>query len=74
MSERRPSVADAAGTAANEDLIRRLVEQVERTYETDGRAGAVAWVTDRLRRLDTATLQALAIEREVDADEPEREK
>ena len=62
------------GTAADEELIRRLVDQVERTYEVEGRAGAMASVTDMLRRLDPATLQALAVEREVDAEEPELEK
>jgi len=66
--------AAAEGTAADEELIRRLVEQVQRTYETDGRAGALASVTDMLRRLDPATLAALALEREVDAEEPEPEK
>lgn len=74
MTERHRPKAALEGTAADEELIRLLVEQVERTYETDGRAGAMASVTDMLRRLDPATLQALAVSREVDAEELEPEK
>jgi len=74
MTEKHLPRAAAEGTAADEELIRRLVEQVERTYETEGRAGALASVTDMLRRLDPATLAALALEREVDAEELEPEK
>lgn len=74
MTERHMPKAALAGTAADEELIRQLVEQVERTFDAEGRAMAMASVTDMLRRLDPATLQALAIEREVDAEEVEREK
>ena len=73
MTDRHRPRAALEGTAVDEELIRRLVEQVARTYETDGRAGALASVTDMLRRLDPATLQALALSREVDAEEPEPE-
>jgi hypothetical protein len=73
MTERHLPRAALEGTAEDEELIRRLVDQVERTYEADGRAGALASVTDMLRRLDPATLQALAISREVDAEELEPE-
>jgi hypothetical protein len=74
MMERHMPKDALEGTAADENLIRQLVEQVDRTFDTEGRAKAMASVTDMLRRLDPATLQALAIEREVDAEEPELEK
>jgi hypothetical protein len=74
MTERHMPRAALEGTAADEELIRQLVEQVERTFDDEGRAKAMASVIDMLRRLDPATLQALAIEREVDAEEPELEK
>jgi hypothetical protein len=74
MTERHMPRAAVEGSAADEEVIRQLVEQVERTFDTEGRAMAMASVTDMLRRLDPATLQALAIEREVDAEEPELEK
>jgi ribosomal 50S subunit-associated protein YjgA (DUF615 family) len=67
MTERHIPTAALEGTAADEELIRQLVEQVERTFDTEGRARAMASVTDMLRRLDPATLQALAIQREMDA-------
>lgn len=60
-------------TDASEALVAALVEQMERTFETDGRAGALAAMADLLRRLDPATLEALAVQREVDAEEPDRE-
>ena len=74
MTERHMPRAALEGTAADEELIRPLVEQVERTFDDEGRAKAMASVIDMLRRLDPATLKALAIEREVDAEEVEREK
>jgi hypothetical protein len=74
MTQRHTPRAALEGTAADEETIRQLVEQVERTFDTEGRAKAMASVTDMLRRLDPATLKALAIEREVDAVEEEREK
>ena len=74
MTERHMPRAALEGTAADEELIRQLVEQVERTFDNEGRAKAMASVIDMLRRLDPATLKALAIEREVDAEEVEREK
>mgnify|MGYP006359174815 CR=1 FL=1 len=74
MTERHMPRAAVEGSAADEEVIRQLVEQVERTFDTEGRAMAMASVTDMLRRLDPATLKALAIEREVDAEEPELEK
>lgn len=74
MTERHMPKAALEGTAADEELIRQLVEQVERTFDSEGRAKAMASVTDMLRRLDPATLKALAIERELDAEEVEREK
>jgi hypothetical protein len=74
MTERHMPRAALEGTAADEELIRQLVEQVERTFDDEGRAKAMASVIDMLRRLDPATLKALAIEREVDAEEVEREK
>jgi hypothetical protein len=73
MTQRHMPKAALEGTAADEETIRQLVEQVERTFDTEGRAKAMASVTDMLRRLDPATLKALAIEREVDAVEEERE-
>jgi hypothetical protein len=73
MTERHMPKAAREGTGADEALIRQLVEQVERTFDIEGRAKAMASVTDMLRRLDPATLKALAIEREVDAEEVERE-
>jgi hypothetical protein len=74
MTERHQRRAALEGTAADEELIRQLVEQVERTFDIQGRASAMASVTDMLRRLDPATLKALAIEREVDAEEAGPEK
>jgi hypothetical protein len=74
MTERHQPRAALEGTAGDEELIRQLVEQVERTFDIEGRASAMASVTDMLRRLDPATLKALAIEREVDAEEAEPEK
>jgi hypothetical protein len=74
MTERHQPRAALEGTVADEELIRQLVEQVERTFDIEGRASAMASVTDMLRRLDPATLKALAIEREVDAEEVEPEK
>jgi hypothetical protein len=73
MSDKHLPKAAVEGTAADEDLIRQLVDQVERTFDSGGRAGALASVTDMLRRLDPATLKALAVEREVDAQELEPE-
>ena len=74
MTDKHLPRAALEGTAADEELIRQLVEQVERTFDIEGRASAMASVTDMLRRLDPATLKALALEREVDAEELEPEK
>jgi hypothetical protein len=74
MTQHHIPRAALESTAGDEGIIRQLVEQVERTFDTEGRAKAMAAVTDMLRRLDPATLKALAIEREVDAEEVERDK
>jgi len=73
MTKRHHPRAALEGTAADEELIRQLVQQVERTFDIEGRASALASVTDMLRRLDPATLKTLAVEREVDAEELEPE-
>lgn len=74
MTDKHLPRAALEGTAADEELIRQLVQQVERTFDIEGRASAMASVTDMLRRLDPATLKALSVEREVDAEELEPEK
>jgi hypothetical protein len=74
MTDRHLPKGALERTETDEQVIRRLVEQIDRTYETDGRASALQAVTDMLRRLDSATIQALGVEREVDAEELERER
>ncbi|MCU0621976.1 MAG: hypothetical protein MUC69_10790 [Gemmatimonadales bacterium] len=74
MTSPHRGTARDAGVDANEALIRRVVEQVERTFETEGRAAALAAVTDLLRRLEPATLHVLAQQRETEAEELERER
>ncbi len=54
--ESKSSVADFV---SREHLVRLLVEQIERTFATEGRDQALQEVAHMLRRLDEAALRAL---------------
>jgi hypothetical protein len=46
--------------ASRQHLLRRLLEQLERTFTTEGQESALAVVTDLLERLDDDALRAYA--------------
>lgn len=52
----KPSEADLV---SREHLVRLLIEQVERTFSTEGSNRALYELGNLLRRLDEATLRAL---------------
>jgi hypothetical protein len=51
--------ATEAGTIAHEHLVRLLLEQIERTFETGGRDEGLRRVGAMLRLLDASALRAL---------------
>ena len=74
MTDRHLPKGQLERTEADEEVIRRLVEQIDRTFETDGRTSALDSLTRMLRHLDSETLQALGLQREVDMEEIDRER
>jgi len=56
---KRPTTAESRA-ASRQHLLRLLVEQVERTFTTEGHEGALRIVTDLLERLDENALRAYA--------------
>jgi len=50
------------GAAARQHLLRRLLEQVERTFTMEGCPAALRMVTDLLERLDDDALRGYAYE------------
>jgi hypothetical protein len=56
---KRPTTAETQA-ASRQHLLRLLVEQVERTFTTEGHVGALQIVTDLLERLDDDALRAYA--------------
>lgn len=67
------------GTAASrQHLVRRLLEQLERTFTTEGHEAALSVVTDLLGRLDDDGLRAYAYQQgirsedEFEGAEPDR--
>ncbi len=60
--------------ATQEDLVQRLVRQLDRTFIAEGRGRGLEAVAALLRQVDRATLEAMAVDRELDAEEPEREE
>ena len=53
------SKSSEADFISHEHLVRLLVEQIERTFATDGRDHALQKIADMLRGLDEAALHAL---------------
>jgi hypothetical protein len=53
------SKSSEADFVSRDHLIRLLVQQIERTFATDGRDQALHEVADMLRGLDEAALRAL---------------
>jgi hypothetical protein len=51
--------AEEADLVSREHLVRLLVEQVERTFSTEGSRRALHELGNLLRRLDESTLRAL---------------
>ena len=53
------SKSSEADFISRDHLVRLLVQQIERTFATDGRDQALQDVADMLRELDEAALRAL---------------
>jgi precorrin-6B methylase 1 len=51
-----------ADVISREHLVRLLLEQIERTFATDGRDQALQQIAAMLRRLDQSALRALVYE------------
>lgn len=51
--------AQEADLVSREHLVRLLIEQVERTFSTEGSNKALHELSNLLRRLDESTLRAL---------------
>jgi hypothetical protein len=49
-----------ASTASRQHLLRRLLEQLERTFSTEGYPAALRMVTELLERLDDDALRGYA--------------
>lgn len=56
----RPAPMTEALAISRQHLLRRLVEQLDRTFTTEGQASALQVVTDLLERLDDDELRAYA--------------
>ncbi|HEU5303233.1 MAG TPA: hypothetical protein VFU40_01205 [Gemmatimonadales bacterium] len=56
------SKASEADIISREHLVRVLLEQIERTFATDGRDKALQHIAGMLRRLDETALRALVYE------------
>jgi hypothetical protein len=56
----KPTKPAEARIVADEHLVRLLLEQMERTFNTEGQEAALRWVGDLLRRLDDASLREYA--------------
>jgi hypothetical protein len=56
----RPGKPAEAEAVAKEHLVRLLLEQVDRTFSTEGHAAGLQRVGDLLRRLDAAALREYA--------------
>jgi hypothetical protein len=69
------SKASEADIVSREHLVRVLLEQIERTFATDGRHKALEQIAVMLRRLDEPSLRALVYEQglveESELSEPE---
>jgi hypothetical protein len=59
LTMRAPKAAESAAIA-REHLTRLLLEQMERTYGTEGQPGMTRMVTGLLRRLDDSALRDYA--------------
>jgi len=62
--------AQEADLVSRQHLVRLLLEQVERTFSTEGSQQALLELGNLLRRLDESTLRAL-VQRQGAADEDE---
>jgi hypothetical protein len=56
----RPSKASESAAIGREHLTRLLLEQMERTYGTEGQPGLTRMVTELLRRLNDSALREYA--------------
>jgi hypothetical protein len=56
----KPIPTTEALAASRQHLLRRLLEQVERTFTTEGHEAALGVVTELLERLDDDALRAYA--------------
>lgn len=58
----KPTPSTEALAISRQHLLRRLLEQLERTFTTEGQETALRVVTDLLERLDDEALRAYAYE------------
>ena len=56
----KPTKPAEAATVAKEHLVRLLLEQLDRTFTTEGQEAGVRWVGQLLRRLDDVALREYA--------------
>jgi hypothetical protein len=56
---KHPSKASEADLISREHLVRLLLEQIERTFVTDGKDQALQQIAAMLRRLDERALRGL---------------
>lgn len=75
---KRPlSKASEADIISREHLVRRLLEQIGRTFDVDGKDQALQEIAAMLRRLDQGALRALVFEQglqgEDELSEPEND-
>ena len=56
----RPTKAAESAAIGREHLTRLLLEQMERTYGTEGQPGMTRMITELLRRLDDSALRDYA--------------
>lgn len=71
------SRADEAASIDRQHLTRLLLEQIERTYDNEGRAGVIGLVEEILGRLDDRGLREYAMARGLTSEndlEPEIER
>lgn len=58
----KPAPSTEAMAISRQHLLRRLLEQLERTFTTEGQETTLRAVTDLLEHLDDETLRAYAYE------------
>lgn len=56
----KPTKAAESAIIAREHLVRLLLEQLDRTFSTEGKEAGLRWVGEVLRRLDETTLREYA--------------